>query len=83
MEDHEVAFYQGLARQHRGTSRQVGAWSEQSQTARFDVMFDVLDSLLAEGLAGLSVLDFGCGKGESGGVPGPARAPGQPTVHRD
>jgi hypothetical protein len=51
MEDHEVAFYQGLARQHRGTSRQVGAWSEQSQTARFDVMFDVLDSLL-------------CGKGD-------------------
>ena len=64
MEDHEVAFYQGLARQHRGTSRQVGAWSEQSQTARFDVMFEVLDSLLGEGLAGLSILDFGCGKGD-------------------
>ena len=64
MEDHEVAFYQGLARQHRGTSRQVGAWSEQSQTARFDVMFDVLDSLLGEGLAGLSILDFGYGKGD-------------------
>jgi len=27
-------------------------------------MFDVLDSLLGEGLAGLSILDFGCGKGE-------------------
>ena len=64
MEDHEVAFYQGLARQHRGTSRQVGAWSEQSQTVRFDVMFEVLDSLLGEGLAGLSILDFGCGKGD-------------------
>ncbi|MGI8425293.1 MAG: methyltransferase domain-containing protein [Actinomycetota bacterium] len=64
MEDHEVAFYQGLARQHRGTSRQLGAWSEQSQTARFDVMFEVRDSLLGEGLAGLSILDFGCGKGD-------------------
>ena len=64
MQDHEIAFYQRLARQHRGTSRQVGAWSGQSQTARFAVMFDVLDSLLGDGLAGLSILDFGCGKGD-------------------
>lgn len=64
MENHEVAFYQALAREHRGTSRQVGAGSAESQEVRFRVMLDVLDSMLGERLAGMSVLDFGCGKGD-------------------
>jgi SAM-dependent methyltransferase len=64
VEDREVDFYRRLAREHRGTSRQVGAWSARSQATRFDVILDVADSMLGERLAGLSVLDFGCGKGD-------------------
>jgi SAM-dependent methyltransferase len=63
MEEHEVLFYKRLVREHRGTSRQVGAGSCQSQTIRFEVMIDVLDSLLGPAPGALSLLDFGCGKG--------------------
>ena len=44
MEDHEVAMYKRMVREHRGTPRQVGAGSTQSQTVRFAVLIDVLDS---------------------------------------
>jgi SAM-dependent methyltransferase len=64
MEEHEVAFYSRLARENRGTPRQVGAGSAESQEARFRVMLDVLDSMLGPRLTGLSMLDFGCGKGD-------------------
>jgi SAM-dependent methyltransferase len=64
MEDREVLFYNRLVQEHRGTSMQVGARSEASQTARFEVILDVLDSMLGEKLTGLSLLDFGCGKGD-------------------
>jgi SAM-dependent methyltransferase len=64
MEEHEVLFYKRLVREHRGTSRQVGAGSCQSQTIRFEVMIDVLDSLLGPAPGALSLLDFGCGKGD-------------------
>jgi SAM-dependent methyltransferase len=64
MEDREVAFYKRLVREHRGTPGQVGARSVQSQVARFDVLVDVLDGMLGTRLAGLCILDLGCGKGD-------------------
>ncbi len=64
MEPHEIAFYERLAREHRGTPRQVGAWSLQSQRKRFEVLLDVVDSMLGGRLPGLSILDLGCGKGD-------------------
>jgi 2-polyprenyl-3-methyl-5-hydroxy-6-metoxy-1,4-benzoquinol methylase len=62
MEDREVLLYNRLVQEHRGTSKQVGAGSEASQTARFVVILDV--SMLGEQLTGLSLLDFGCRKGD-------------------
>ncbi len=64
MEAHEVAHYQGLARDHRGTSRQVMAYSDRSQAVRFEVILDVLDSMIGTRSAGLSLLDFGCGRAD-------------------
>lgn len=64
MEQHEVDYYKRLAREHRGTSRQVGAGSDESQTIRFDVMLQMLDALLGEAPGRLSLLDFGCGRGD-------------------
>lgn len=64
VEDHEVALYKRLVREHRGTPLQVGARSARSQEARFVVILDVLDSMLGERLRGLSLVDFGCGKGD-------------------
>ena len=64
MEPHEVDFYQRLADEHRGTSRQVAAWSPASQALRYAVLMDVLDSMLGERLRGLRLLDFGCGRGD-------------------
>ncbi len=64
MDAHEVAHYQQMARDHRGTSRQVGAFSDRSQAVRFEVILDVLDSMLGDRLTGLSLLDLGCGKAD-------------------
>lgn len=64
MEAHEVAFYQTLAAEHRGTSRQVGAWSPENQVRRYEVLFDVLESMLGGRMHGMSLLDFGCGRGD-------------------
>lgn len=64
MEEHEVAWFSHLAREYRGTSRQVDASSPRSQEVRFEVILDTLDSMLGERLAGMSILDFGCGKGD-------------------
>ena len=64
MEEHEVEMYARLAREHRGTPLQVGAVSERSQEVRFQVILDVLDGMLGERLAGMSILDFGCGRGD-------------------
>lgn len=64
MEQHEIDFYKRLVRDHRGSSRQVGAGSPASQEVRFEVMLDVLDSLLGSAAGPLSLLDFGCGRGD-------------------
>jgi SAM-dependent methyltransferase len=64
MEEHEVAMYSRLARAHRGTPQQVGAGSERSQEVRFEVILELLDAMLGERLAGMSILDFGCGRGD-------------------
>lgn len=64
MEQHEIDFYKRLVRDHRGSSRQVGAGSSESQDVRFEVMLDVLDSLLGKAAGPLSLLDFGCGRGD-------------------
>lgn len=64
MEDHEVEWFSHLAREYRGTSRQVDASSPRSQEVRFEVMVDVLDAMLGERWTGMSLLDFGCGKGD-------------------
>ncbi len=59
-----MAYYQRMAREHRGTSRQVGAFSERSQVVRFEVILDVLDSMVGDRLSGLTLLDLGCGKAD-------------------
>jgi SAM-dependent methyltransferase len=64
MEDYEVEHYKNLATKYRGTPLQVGACSAESQRRRYEVLMEVLDSMLGERLAGMSILDFGCGRGD-------------------
>jgi SAM-dependent methyltransferase len=64
MQQHEIDFYRRLVREHRGTPRQVGAGSSASQSIRFDVMLEMLDSLLGPAAEARSLLDFGCGRGD-------------------
>ena len=64
MEQHEIELYQRLAREFRGTPGQIGAGSRQSQEVRFEVIVELLNGLLGERWTGLSLLDFGCGRGD-------------------
>ncbi len=64
MDKPELSYYQRIAREHRGTTRQVGWGSEKSQGLRFAAIAHVLDGLLGERWRGLRVVDFGCGRGD-------------------
>lgn len=65
MEKNEIQFYKNLIKHHRGTSKQVGYGSKESQSIRFrqinSMVYDVLKNDI---IKKMKVLDFGCGKGD-------------------
>lgn len=67
MEEQEIQFYKKLAEENRGTPRQIGYGSAESQNMRFLQMFEVLYELMksnARDLSNPTFLDFGCGKAD-------------------
>ena len=64
MRDEEVAYYEDLVRQHRGTPAQVGAGSKRSQEQRFEVMEELWMAMVGPSARNARLLDFGCGKGD-------------------
>jgi len=63
MEANEISFYKKLVEQHRGTSMQIGC-SETGQEKRLIALISVLENMIGNKYKDLSILDFGCGKGD-------------------
>ncbi len=63
MEAGEINFYKKLVQEHRGTSMQIGC-SETGQYKRFMALISVIKNMIGDKYKELSILDFGCGKGD-------------------
>ena len=64
MDPKELGYYDAHAKEFRGTVKQVGWGSDASQHIRFRVLLEVLRQLAGDAWSGLTLLDFGCGRGD-------------------
>jgi hypothetical protein len=65
MNHKEIAFYEKLAAENRGTTRQVGWGSEYTQGLRFQVLCEVGSHLFTdEQRKSARIVDLGCGRGD-------------------
>lgn len=64
MDAKELDYYQTAAREHRGSTKQILWGSVNSQRCRFDLLVSVMQGLLGDEWRSMSLLDFGCGRGD-------------------